>query len=422
MRPPRARGFDQTLLFLREGYDFISNQCAKLGADIFQARLLLQRVTCMRGSAAAEMFYANDNFTRKGAMPLTVLMLLQDFGSVQMLDGPTHRHRKGMFRTIGRQQAAEVLAARFTEECRRALPRWSRQSKVVLFDEMEELLTRAGAAWAGVPMTEDEIRLRTREYSEMLTSTGSFGPRMVRALLLRQRTERWVRRVISRVRSGEIPCEPDRPLALVANHRELDGKPLTVEIAAVELINVLRAIVAVARFIVFAAKALHEHGHARKRIEAGDETFLAWFVEEVRRTAPFFPAIGGRVCKNITWKGIEFAKGQWVLLDLYGTNLDSRTWPDARTFDPDRFLQKQPTPYELIPQGAGDADTTHRCPGEMLTLELMKAAVRNLAQMNYRVPPQDLSVSHTSFPTLPASGFVMTDVTSGRRDQAQAAE
>jgi hypothetical protein len=34
MRPPQARGFDQTLLFLREGYDFISNQCAKLGADV----------------------------------------------------------------------------------------------------------------------------------------------------------------------------------------------------------------------------------------------------------------------------------------------------------------------------------------------------------------------------------------------------
>jgi fatty-acid peroxygenase len=122
-------------------------------------------------------------------------------------------------------------------------------------------------------------------------------------------------------------------------------------------------------------------------------------------------AIGGRVRYPFTWQGIEFAKGEWVLLDLYGTNLDNRTWSNAEKFDPDRFQKRQPTPFVLIPQGAGDADVTHRCPGEALTLEVIKAAVRELTGgMSYQVPDQDLSVSHKVIPALPASGFLLSHV------------
>jgi fatty-acid peroxygenase len=419
---PRARGFDHTYAFLREGYDFISNRCAALGSNVFRARLMLRKVTCMRGASAAEVFYGSDRFTRRGAMPLTVLMLLQDFGSVQMLDGKAHRHRKAMFTVIGRPQAADDLATQFTEEWRRTVPRWSRMQSIILFTELEELLTRTGASWAGVPMSEDDLKQRTREYSEMLAATGSFGPRTLRALLLRRRTERWAQGVIRRARSGKIECRPDSALALIATHLDADGRPLSVKIAAIELINVLRAVVAVARFIVFAAKALHEHPRARAQIAGGDQAYLGRFADETRRTAPFFPVIGGRVCESFTWQGMDFSKGDWVLLDLYGTNRDPCTWDSPDRFDPDRFLRKHPTPFELVPQGAGDPAVTHRCPGEHLTLALIRAAARELAGMTFRVPAQDLSVSRTRIPTLPASGFVMADIRPAAAARTQAAE
>jgi hypothetical protein len=137
MTIPRARGFDQSLLFARDGYDFITKQCEALGTDIFQARLMLGNVICMRGSPAAELFYASGKFTRVGAMPITILMLLQDFGSVQLLHGHAHRHRKAMFLDIGRPQAAASLAGSFIQEWERALPRWKRAGRIVLFPEME---------------------------------------------------------------------------------------------------------------------------------------------------------------------------------------------------------------------------------------------------------------------------------------------
>jgi fatty-acid peroxygenase len=208
----------------------------------------------------------------------------------------------------------------------------------------------------------------------------------------------------------------------IAFHRDLQGRLLDLKTAAVELINVLRATVAVARFIVFAAKALQEHPEHYRRLQGGDEIFLEHFVQEVRRTAPFFAFVGGRVCEPTTWNGYHFERDTWVVLDLYGTDHDDRTWLNPQAFDPDRFARKPPGPFEFVPQGGGDPDASHRCPGEAMTIELMKAAVRQLTQaIAYEVPPQDLSVSRAHIPALPASGFVMANVRRTRSTYVRAA-
>jgi fatty-acid peroxygenase len=419
---PRSREFDLTLALFREGYDFIATRCDALHSDLFASRLGLQKVICMRGAAAAEFFYGSDTFTRNGAMPLSVLMLLQDFGSVQLLDGAPHRHRKAMFRAIGTPEAARELAQHFEAEWERAIPRFDATGRVVLFDELELMLTRCGAAWAGVPLSEGDAQLRAREYSEMLQATGSAGPRMLRALWLRRRTERWAADVIRNARGGEIAPPPRSALHEIAFHRDHEGRVLHEDTAAIELINVLRAIVAVARFIVFAAKALHEQPQCRKRLQDDDGAFLDNFAQEVRRITPFFAFIGGRACKSAVWNGYRFEKGDWVLLDLYGTNKDKRTWQDPDVFNPDRFTRKVPTPFEFVPQGAGDADVTHRCPGEYLTVALMKTAVNWLARgIRYEVPDQDLSVSKARIPAFPASRFVMMRIRRVRADTPSAA-
>jgi fatty-acid peroxygenase len=121
---PRAMAFDHTLALGREGYNFISTRCEQLGTDIFETRLLLRRVICMRGAAAAEIFYAGDRFTRVGAMPTTAVKLLQDYESVQLLDGAAHRRRKHMFLSIGSPSEAMRLASLFANEWHRSLARW----------------------------------------------------------------------------------------------------------------------------------------------------------------------------------------------------------------------------------------------------------------------------------------------------------
>ncbi len=107
---------------------------------------------------------------------------------------------------------------------------------------------------------------------------------------------------------------------------------LRVRVAAAELINVLRPTVANARYVAFTAVALHEHPAWRERLQAGNEEDLELFVQDVRRFYPFIPFIGGRVLAGFEWRGHRFAPGDWVLMDLYGTDHDSRLWEE-----PDRF-------------------------------------------------------------------------------------
>jgi fatty-acid peroxygenase len=182
-------------------------------------------------------------------------------------------------------------------------------------------------------------------------------------------------------------------------------------VAAVELLNVLRPTVAVARFVTFAALALHEHPRSKQKLRSDD--YLEHFVQEVRRYYAFFPFIGGHVREPFDWRGHRFTEGTWVLLDLYGTDHDERVWENPEAFRPERFAKRgEPDAFDFIPQGGGDHFAGHRCAGEWVTIALMKAAVRLLTEsMQYDVPAQqDLAVPLTRMPTLPKSGFAMRDV------------
>src|SRR3546814_12561235 len=75
------------------------------------------------------------------------------------------------------------------------------------------------------------------------------------------------------------------------------------------------------------------------------------------------------------------------------------------------FDERRPGPDDRVPQGGGDHHAGHRCPGEWITIALLKSAVRMLTmEMRYSVPEQDLTVSLARMPALPRSRFVITDV------------
>ena len=64
---PHDRLLDSTLAFLREGYAFIANRSRRYRSDVFETRLLLQPVTCMRGADAARA--AARAAARRGVRP-----------------------------------------------------------------------------------------------------------------------------------------------------------------------------------------------------------------------------------------------------------------------------------------------------------------------------------------------------------------
>lgn len=400
---------DSSVALLREGYNFIPTRCRRFGSDLFQTRLMLKRAVCMTGADAARQFYRPDQFTRRGGMPQSTFALIQDNGSVMALDGEAHRWRKAMFLSLVEPAALQRLAIATAAEWRARVRLWPGMAEVVMLEEAQLALCAAVCAWAGLSLTGREVRRRMQEFAAMVDGTGSVGPRNWRGHWMRSGTERWMRNTIRRIRSGEIAAAEGSAAEVVARHRDRAGRLLDVRVAAVELINVLRATVANARYVVFGALALHEHPECREALRDSDDAAMEQFAHEVRRFYPFIPFIGGRVLQPFEWRGHGFAQGDWVLMDLYGTNRDPRAWDAPDAFRPERFRNWDGNPYTFVAQGAGDFAAGHRCPGEWITVAQMKAMLAVLAhEVRYAVPPQNLAVDLRRMPALPESRFIVT--------------
>jgi fatty-acid peroxygenase len=407
---PRLDAFDSSVALLREGYGFGARRFARCSSDAFETRLMLRKAVVAFGEEAARLLYEPDRMTRRGALPVTVVTLLQDFGSVQMLDGEALRRRKQMFMSLMTPAGLALFEDLVEGEWRAGIPEWAQAGQVVLFDAVREVLFRAVCAWSGVPLDRREADARTRQFAAMVEGAASVGPRNLRAQVLRHRAERWAGDVIERARSGAQEVEEGRAVHAIAWHRDGEGRLLDTQVARVELINVLRPTVAVARFITFAALALRQYPECRAKVIADDE-YLRWFVQEVRRYYPFFPMVGGRAREGFDWRGRRFPAGSWFLLDIYATNHDPRIWSEPAAFRPERFATWDGDPYSFVPQGGGDHGVTHRCAGEWLTISVMERAVRLLTTaMTYDVPLQDLGVDLSRMPAAPRSGLRISQV------------
>jgi fatty-acid peroxygenase len=413
----RIAPIDSTALLLADGYRFIGAEARRRGGvDLFATRIAGRRVTCMTGPEAAREFGVPGRFTRRQALPPTVLRLLQNTGSVATLDGPAHAHRKSIFGTLAAPDRFEMLLADVRAEWDAAVVRWAGRSSVRLHAAVTEVLTRAACSWLAVPLPESDAGARADQIAAMIDGAGAFGPRLVRGYVRRRRCESWLAAVVDDVRSGRLAPPAGSGLHVVANHRDLQGHLLDRSTCVTELLNLIRPTVAVARYVVFVALALHQQPWEAEAVRNGGRLDRNHFVQEVRRLTPFFPMVAGRVVEPFAWNDHHFGRDDWVLLDVFGTNRDSRTFDDPDRFRPRRFagsaIAAAPTQSDdLIPQGSGTHWDGHRCPGEWITIALMDLALDKLVSaMTYTVADQDLSVSLRRFPTLPASGFVLTDV------------
>lgn len=358
----------------------------------------------MKGEEAARCFYGGGNFARSGAMPPTTQRLLQDKGSVQALDGAPHAHRKSLFMammsTPSIESAADRLGGHWQDLAR------VQHAPFSLHGAMQRLLCRTVCEWAGLDLSAHDLEQRTVEMSAMIDSAGTFSPGVVRAMMLRRRAERWAKHVVSQERlKGTAPS--GSPLARIAAHMDEGGHPLPLEVAAVELLNVIRPTVAVARFVTFAAMALEKRPDWRERLATFDMSDMCCFAQEVRRYYPFFPVVGGRARERISWNGHCFEQGDWAILGLHATNHDPDLWDAPHHFEPERFRDYDSTGFDFVPQGAGLYHDDHRCPGEPLTVSLVGRMAAELASSEYDVPEQDLTIPQNRFPTIPRSGFVM---------------
>ncbi|OLS38712.1 cytochrome [Alkalihalophilus pseudofirmus] len=413
---PSEKGLDHSLSLLKDGYLFIHKRAQDFQSDIFKTRLMGEEAICLRGEDGAKVFYDNDKFKREGAAPKRVQKTLFGEDAIQSMDGEAHRHRKQLFMSLMSRERLQELNEITRAQWLLYIKKWETQKKIVLFDEMEAMLTKVACEWAGVPLEEKEVEKRTKDFGDMIDAFGAVGVRHARGRSARKRTEAWITSLIEEVRSEQRSPRESTALYQMAWHKELDGTLMDAKMAAIELINVIRPTVAVGRFITFGAVGLHEFPKEREKLmQDQDGTYSHLFTQEVRRYYPFAPFTGARVKKDFTWNSHQFKENTLVLLDIYGTNRHPKLWESPNEFRPERFKGWEGSPFSFIPQGGGDEHKGHRCAGEWITIELMKISLSQLAQnITYDVPKQDLTYDLSRMPSIPKSRFIIQNV---RRQQ-----
>ncbi|PSL42729.1 fatty-acid peroxygenase [Salsuginibacillus halophilus] len=416
---PKAKGVDNTMALINEGFEFLRTRRQQLESDIFETRLLGKKTVCMGGAEAAEIFYDEEKFYRKNAVPKVLKKSLLGNG-VHGMDGSAHKHRKQMFLSMMTPERLEAMKDIALEELDAKAQGWEKQQEVVLFDEMLEVLARSGCRWAGVPLKEDEVKQRTEEMARMVDSFGGSLDRLKEGKQARESQEKWLKGIIKDARAGRIEAPPYTPLYIIANHRDQNGKLLDAQTAGVELNNTIRPLLATAYFLVFGAMAMHEHPETVGKLREDENDYSHKFAQETRRFYPFAPAMAARVKKNFTWSGYDFKKDMLVVLDFFGTNRHPDDWEAPDEFRPERFEDWNGSPFSFIPQGGGDHYMGHRCAGEWTTVMVMRAFFRYFVRhLTYTVPKQDLSYSLSRMPTLPNSGFKIRHVRRVKFDVAE---
>lgn len=397
---PTLPGWDTTWRLARDGYAYGIRGYRQVGTDAFRTRLMGRAVVVARGAEAAHVFGRPDAFTRRGAIPRSVVHLLQDEGSVQQLDGQRHASRKRIMLDLAQEERTGLVDA-----FRAAWPQVAGEyaHRAVPVREAASLaLTRAALAWAGIAVDPARERALSGDFDAMVSRAGAVGPLNWAARVRRRRTEAWATEVMRTLRATGDRTTVAGRLA----HHEDQGRRLDDGTAAVELLNLLRPTVAVARFIAFAVHALRTHPDWASQIGGGEPAATRWAADEIRRFYPFLPMVGGIASEPFELHGEGLDAGQWMMLDLYGTDHSPELWERPDVFNPGRFASA--SPLTVVAQGVGGHLAAHRCPGELATTDLLVAALELLTRgPAYTVPEQDLRISLRRLPAEPEDGMIV---------------
>lgn len=395
---------------LDEGYLLLSELRKEANAPVVKARLLNKEVIAIYGKEAAKKFYDPRNFKREGAMPKIVLKTLFGENGVQTLDGQAHEHRKTIFMDLMTPKRMEEYHRILDKNLTQKLDR--QQGQFELFDLAKDVLFRSICEWAGIDLsqlTKKEVDQLAEYQISMISSAVTNPATHIKGIDNRKKSEKWAQSLIENARINPVAGKEDVALYAFAKATDDHGELLPIDVAAVELLNVIRPTVALTVWIALMGHALFSRPDIYQRLHAEFDQLQDSFIQEMRRYYPFFPMLPAFAIQDVEVDGYLTPKDSWVVLDLYGTNHDDRMIETPEVFRISRYLGKEKhisydEEYEMIAQGGGEFKTMHRCAGEWITLHTLRVFSDQLVnKYQFSIPEQDWSIPMNQFPTYPKS-------------------
>lgn len=395
---------------LDEGYLLFSTLREEANAPVVKARLLNKEVIAVYGQEAAKKFYDPNNFKREGAMPKLVLKTLFGEEGVQTMDGKSHEHRKTIFMNLMTPKRMEDYHQIVDKNLSEKLDQ--QHGEFDLFDLSKDVLFRSICEWAGIDLSKipkEEVEQLADYQISMISSAVTNPATHIKGVENRKKSEKWAQSLIEDARIHPVANKEEVALYAFANATDEQGELLPINVAAVELLNVIRPTVALTVWIALMGHALFSRPDIYQRLRAEFAQLQDSFIQEMRRYYPFFPMLPAFATKDVEIDGYRIPKDSWVVLDLYGTNHDERSMESPEVFRISRYLGKEKhisydEEYEMIAQGGGKFEAMHRCAGEWITLHTLRVFSDQLVnKYEFSVPDQDWSIPMNQFPTFPNS-------------------
>ena len=236
---------NETKELINKGYNLLRELREDVNAPVVKAEFLTKDITVIYGEEAARKFYNPEIFKREGAMPEPVLKTLFGEGGVQTLDGKRHHHRKNYFMDLMTPERMEdyrkILNKNLTEELDK------QHGEFELFDLANRVLFTSICEWSGINLENyDSKSLEKLAHNQISMISGAVTSPAdhIRGITDRNHSEQWAQDLIKEARKNPVPGKEDLALYVFANATDYDGELLPVEVAAVELLNIIRPTVA----------------------------------------------------------------------------------------------------------------------------------------------------------------------------------
>lgn len=195
----------------------------------------------------------------------------------------------------------------------------------------------------------------------------------------RRRYDEIIASLIAEARADPELSERNDVLALMLQARYEDGSPIADGHVADELLTLLAAgHETTATTLAWAIERLRRHPRLLSRltdeVDAGGSELVQATIWEVQRTRPVVEATSRVARERIRLGEWVIPKGHVVIASITMAHESEVNFPDAKAFNPDRFLGRNPDTHTWIPYGGG----IRRCIGAAFANMEMNVTLRTL--------------------------------------------
>jgi cytochrome P450 len=287
------------------------------------------------------------------------------------------------------------------EEAIRELASWPEGREFKTFESMNRITlnTILRAVFGAEGPALEELR-RLVPPTITLGSRLHFLPRIVRRdfgrwspgrrlLQYRLRIDEVIHSLIADARADAGIGDRSDVLAMLLQARYDNGEPISDQDIADELLTLVSAgHETTGSELAWAVERLRRHPELLTRlsdeVDAGGAELRQATILEVLRTRPALDATMRLTKKRIQLGDWVIPENTRIIISIQLAHAAEDSFPDAMSFNPDRFVGANPKPFAWIPFGGG----SHRCVGAALATAEMDVVLRTLLR-EFKFAPTD---------------------------------